>query len=435
MGDCPRIKFNNRDGKQQSRIDQLVIQSEMHGSTMSPAQQYPSPSSGFFNSPSTGPLSPPNTIPSSPSAPSFHPHYPHSKGFQPHFNEELSPHHAGVIPRRPEPITPGNQRIPNWPNGSLQYRENQISSPASSDSTDISSPTSPDSSAHMHARFGRDPWQNSYHGQPMFPNSSFPPPNTVAPPNDLVKSVHHLRDLNNHGHRPDNVFGGGSHRYPLNPRGCPETTTSGSGVDLGEPRDTYSNRLYAGSTNTVAPTNHPHIFQDSFSSQNGIMGGFSHSGSHYADSGMSLRQGKQGYEEGFLNPVCIASLGISEEDLILMPTRDLNKFLKSKGLSRDMQKAIKQQRRTMKNRGYAASCRVKREEQCKELKAELTKLDQKNKEIIQCNQEVSEQINTLKDQCTQLHRYLDKNYRGRENLSNQQNFWMTKKTTTSEKNF
>ena len=51
-------------------------------------------------------------------------------------------------------------------------------------------------------------------------------------------------------------------------------------------------------------------------------------GSHYADSGMSLRQGKQGYEEGFLNPVCIASLGISEEDLILMPTRDLNKFLK-----------------------------------------------------------------------------------------------------------
>ena len=43
-----------------------------------------------------------------------------------------------------------------------------------------------------------------------------------------------------------------------------------------------------------------------------------------------MRQGKQGYEEGFLNPVCVASLGISDEDLILMPTRDLNKFLKVK---------------------------------------------------------------------------------------------------------
>lgn len=384
---------------------------------MSPAQQYQSPSSGFFiNSPSTGPLSSPNSIPSSPSAPSFHPHYPHSKGFQPHFNGEVSSHHSGVIPRRPEPITAGNQRIPNWPNGTLHYPESQISSPTSSDSTDISSPTSPDSPAHMHSRFGRDPWQNGYQGPPMFPNSSFPPPNAVAPPNDLVKSVHQLRDINNHGHRPDNVFGGGNHRYPLNPRGCPETTTSGSGVDLGESRDTYSNRLYAGSTNTIAPTNHPHSFPDSFSSQNGIMGGFSHSGSHYADSGMSMRQGKQGYEEGFLNPVCVASLGISDEDLILMPTRDLNKFLKSKGLSRDMQKAIKQQRRTMKNRGYAASCRVKREEQCKELKAELAKLDQRNKEIIQCNEEVEEQIKTLKEQCGTVQRYLEKNYRG----SNQQ---------------
>ena len=53
-------------------------------------------------------------------------------------------------------------------------------------------------------------------------------------------------------------------------------------------------------------------------------------GSHYVDSGMSMRQGKQGYEEGFLNPMCVATLGISDEDLILMPTRDLNKFLKVK---------------------------------------------------------------------------------------------------------
>jgi len=40
-----------------------------------------------------------------------------------------------------------------------------------------------------------------------------------------------------------------------------------------------------------------------------------------------------------------------------MPTRDLNKFLKSKGLSREKIKAVKQQRRTLKNRSYASSCR------------------------------------------------------------------------------
>eukprot|EP00092_Neocalanus_flemingeri_P067515 GFUD01082425.1.p1 GENE.GFUD01082425.1~~GFUD01082425.1.p1 ORF type:complete len:349 (-),score=51.97 GFUD01082425.1:294-1340(-) len=347
----------------------------MHGSTMSPAQQYQSPSSGFFiNSPTTGPLSLPNTVQSSPSAPSFNPHYSHSKGFQPHFSGELSPHHPVAIPRRPEPIPAANQRIPSWPNVSLHYPENQISSPTSSDSTDHSSPTSPDSPAHMHNRFSRDPWQNGYQGPPMFPNSSFPPPNTVAPPIDLVKSAHHLRDINSQGHRPDAVFGGGNHRYPLNPRGCPETTTSGSGGELVESRDTYSNRLYAGSTNTIAPNPHPHGFPDSFPSQNGIMGGFSHAGSHYDGLG-SVRPGRQGgQEEGFTYPVCVASLGISDEDLILMSTRDLNKFLKSKGLSRDMIKVIKQQRRTMKNRGYAASCRVKREDQCRELKAELAKL-------------------------------------------------------------
>lgn len=63
-------------------------------------------------------------------------------------------------------------------------------------------------------------------------------------------------------------------------------------------------------------------------------------------------------------------LDISDEELVSISVRDLNRQLKLRGLSRDDIVQMKQRRRTLKNRGYAASCRIKRIEQKDELETE-----------------------------------------------------------------
>merc|ERR1711934_1275731 len=73
-----------------------------------------------------------------------------------------------------------------------------------------------------------------------------------------------------------------------------------------------------------------------------------------------------------LSPVKI-NCGVSDEELVALSVRDLNRHLKIRGLTREEITLMKQRRRTLKNRGYAASCRIKRLEQKDELECEKGK--------------------------------------------------------------
>jgi len=70
-------------------------------------------------------------------------------------------------------------------------------------------------------------------------------------------------------------------------------------------------------------------------------------------------------------------IDLDDIQLVNVATKTLNKILKKSGVSKDRAKEIKQDRRTLKNRGYAANCRVKREKEEHSLEIENENLRRK----------------------------------------------------------
>ena len=89
--------------------------------------------------------------------------------------------------------------------------------------------------------------------------------------------------------------------------------------------------------------------------------------------------------------------------------RDLNRTLKMRGLNREEIVRMKQRRRTLKNRGYAASCRIKRIEQKDVLETEKTHEWTELEQMHEDNEQCAREIETWKKKYTALVQFAAQN--------------------------
>ncbi|KAK1886244.1 Transcription factor MafG [Dissostichus eleginoides] len=85
---------------------------------------------------------------------------------------------------------------------------------------------------------------------------------------------------------------------------------------------------------------------------------------------------------------------LTDDELVTMSVRELNQHLR--GLTKDEIVQLKQRRRTLKNRGYAASCRVKRVTQKEELEKQKSVLQQEVDKLANENASMRAELDALR---------------------------------------
>lgn len=85
---------------------------------------------------------------------------------------------------------------------------------------------------------------------------------------------------------------------------------------------------------------------------------------------------------------------LTDDELVSMSVRELNQHLR--GLSKEEILQLKQRRRTLKNRGYAASCRVKRVTQKEELEKQKAQLQQEVDKLATENASMKVELDALR---------------------------------------
>ncbi|CAB1458987.1 unnamed protein product [Pleuronectes platessa] len=85
---------------------------------------------------------------------------------------------------------------------------------------------------------------------------------------------------------------------------------------------------------------------------------------------------------------------LTDDELVTMSVRELNQHLR--GLTKEEIVQLKQRRRTLKNRGYAASCRVKRVTQKEELEKQKSLLQQEVDKLATENASMKVELDALR---------------------------------------